>query len=143
MSVFQKFDDWAFGLLASAPQGNPGMRELHRLHSLWLPTAELHRPYYGAAAVMEWLWLDSMDQPRLICRQEWTFVREARAGKHRTHLVTSYGIPSHQVFSRALEAAGETLVIGQHTEILTTRQPSVPSKPQMPAMIRGSLHDFG
>jgi hypothetical protein len=136
------FDDWVSGILATAPQSNPAMRELHKLHRLWLPTAELHTAYYGTTAENTWIWPDSEDQPHVYCDQEWTFVREVKAGRHTTHLVTKTGVPSYEAFYRAAQGAGGRLAIGKDTKILTTRQPSVPPKPRMPAMVRGDLRDF-
>ncbi|MBC3844711.1 hypothetical protein GXW82_44460 [Streptacidiphilus sp. 4-A2] len=48
------------------------------------------------------------DQPHLYCDQEWTFVRQVKAGKNITHLVTRDGTASYDVFYRAAMAAGGT-----------------------------------
>lgn len=135
-------DDWMNGILATAPQSDPAMRELHKLHKLWLPTAELHTAYYGVTAKNTWIWPDSEDQPHVHCDQEWTFVRRVTAGRNTTHLITRDGTPSFEAFYRAAMGAGGRLTIGKNTKILTTRQPSVPTKPRMPAMVTGDLRDF-
>jgi hypothetical protein len=135
-------DDWLTGILATAPQGNPAMRKLHALHREWLPSAQLHTAYYGVTAKNEWIWPDTADQPHLYCDQEWTFVRQVKAGRNVTHLVTRDGTASYDVLYRAAMAAGGTLDVKTDTVLLTTRQPPVPPKPQPFAVIRGDLRDF-
>ena len=135
-------DDWLSGILATAPQGNAAMRKLHSLHREWLPSAQLHTPYYGVTAKNEWLWPDTEERPHLYCDQEWTFVRQVKAGRNITHLVTRNGTASYDVFYRAAMANGGSLDVKKNTILLTTSQPSVPPKPQLPAMVRGDLRDY-
>ena len=135
-------DDWVDGILATAPQSDPAMRELHRLHKIWLPSAQLHTSYYGVTAKNEWIWPDSAERPHLYCDQEWEFTRQVKAGRNVTHLVTRAGTPSYEAFYRAAMAAGGQMTKGKNPEVLTLRQPSVPPKPQLPAMVRGDLRDY-